>query len=291
MKYAPLNGPRQSPIAIILAFVLGLLNAILPPSSHASELVTIGFDQNYYPFSYVDQDGTPRGIYTEILQQAFARMEGYQVVVQGYPWKRLMRLVENGNIFAAYPPYYWPQKRPWMAPYSEPILTERVTLYCNKQRIDVSSLPQPLRWPESFYGYIIGNDTGFETPGPEFFTAVEKGQIFVHEDSTLRNVKLLLLGRTDCYVNGELSILHTIKQFIDLGEMQHASTQLYKALTIRENDGYLGYAKHSQAYPFKNDFVERLDIILRDMKLNGDIERVLNRYRSTLQAHSPTPQQ
>ncbi len=253
--------------------------------AQASELVTIGFDQNYVPFSFVDDDGNARGVYTEILQHAFARMKGYQIAVKGYPWKRLMRMVETGQIFAAYPPYYWPEKRPWMAPYSEPIITERVALYCNRQRIDTTKLPQPLRWPESFYGYTIGNDTGFETPGPEFFEAVAAGQIFMHEDSTTRNSKLLMLGRIDCYVNGELSILYSIKQFIDRGEMQHASTHIYKALTIRENDGYLGYTKQADAYPFKEDFVQQLNAILKEMKSNGDIERILARYRADLHRH------
>lgn len=260
---------------LIISILLGSFSL----SGLAKQPVTIGFDDDYPPFAYLDSAGQPAGVYTEILKTAFAKLEGYDVTVTAFPWKRLMKMVETGAILGAYPPYYWPEKRPWMAPYSEPILTERVVLYCNSTRVDKETLSRNPEWPSSFHGLVIGNDTGFQTPGQAFFDAVDEGKISVHEGSTKQNVKLLLLGRIDCYINGELSIQHMIKKFVDYGDFVDESGKIYKALTIRENQGYVGYAQDAEAFPFKGDFVEQVDVILREMKASGEIERILDRYR------------
>lgn len=272
---------RSFPIKSVCRYVSFLVCLLLPVHSvFADQKVVIGFDAGYPPFSYVNDAGKPAGIYTEILTKAFQKIEGYSVEIKGYPWKRLMKMVEEGQVLGAYPPYYWPTKRPWMSPYSEPILTERVTVYCNRKSLPVSELQAPIRWPQSFYGMRIGNDAGFETPGPEFFDAVRNGLIEIHEGSTLQNIKLLLLNRIDCYVNGELSILHSVKKLVDKGFMVNESKDLLKAFTIRENDGFIGYAQKATNFFYKEDFIEKVDSAIKQMKASGEIDSILKSYES-----------
>lgn len=266
---------KASTLRFLSLFVLCLSH---PNSALSEQKVVIGFDAGYPPFSYLNDAGEPAGIYTEILTQAFESVEGYDVEVRGYPWKRLMKLVEDGKILGAYPPYYWPDKRPWMSPYSEPVLTERVAVYCNRNSFAVSEIDSPVKWPESFYGLRIGNDSGFETPGPAFFEASRQGLIEVHEGSTLQNIKLLLLNRVDCYVNGELSIQHSVKSLVDKGMMVEESKALFKAFTIRENDGFIGYAQNATSFFYKADFVEKVDEAINAMKASGEINAILKRY-------------
>ncbi|MDX1451243.1 MAG: transporter substrate-binding domain-containing protein [Oleiphilaceae bacterium] len=263
--------------------VLGLC-ALLATSlqTHARQKVLIGFDRDYPPYAYIDEHGDAQGIYTEILTRAFERIEGYEVQVEGYPWKRLMKMVEQGKILAAYPPYYWPARRPWMQPYSVPIITERVALYCNREQVSGLHKAGALRWPDSYFGYLIGNDAGFETPGPDFFDALEQGNIRMHEDSTLRNVQLLLLGRIDCYVNGELSILTSLRSFATDPELNQHIAKVYRAMIIRENEGFVGYSLNGSDFPYKADFVEKLDQVLLDMQKNGEIQKVLAPYHQVL---------
>lgn len=230
------------------------------------------------PFAYLNEAGEPAGIYTEILAKAFERVEGYNVELRGYPWKRLMKLIEEGQVLGAYPPYFKPKERPWMSPYSEPILTERVVAYCNKNSTRVIEIESLDSWPESFYGLRIGNNSGFETPGPAFFEASRQGLIEVHEGSTLQNIKLLLLNRIDCYVNGELSIQHSFKSLVDKGMMVEESKALFKAFTIRENDGFIGYAQNAMSYFYKADFVEKVDEAIKAMKTSGEIDSILKCY-------------
>lgn len=273
----------------VIALSILIFLASSDSHSRAKQPVLIGFDRDYPPYAYVDEHGYPAGIYTDILNLAFARLDDYEVSLQGYPWKRLMKLIEQGEILGAYPPYYWPDRRPWMHPYSVPIITERVALYCNRERVPPRVNPLRLKWPDSYFGYLIGNDKGFETPGPEFFKALAENRISMHEDSTTRNVKLLLLGRIDCYVNGELSILTAIQSHSTNHQLNHRIDNIYRAMVIRENEGFVGYTRKDERFPFKADFVEQLDAVLKEMKSSGTIEAIEMRYRDAKPAAIAAP--
>ena len=62
----------------------------------------------------------------------FSRIEGYNVSIKMLPWKRSLRKIEAGKELAVFPPYYWPKKRPYIAPYSEPLLLEQVVAICHE---------------------------------------------------------------------------------------------------------------------------------------------------------------
>ena len=89
---------------------------------------------------------------------------------------------------------------------------------------------------------------------------------------------MLLFNRIDCYVNGELSIQHSVKSLVDKGVMVEESKALFKAFTIRENDGFIGYAQNAMSYFYKAEFVEKVDEVIRAMKTSGEIDSILKRY-------------
>jgi len=68
---------------------------------------------------------------------------------------------------------------------------------------------------------------------------------------------LLLFNRIDCYVNVVLSFQHSVKILVVKGVMVEESKALFKAFTIRENDGFIGYAQNAMSYFYKADFVEK----------------------------------
>jgi len=73
----------------------------LPNIARSEQKVVIGFDAGYpTPFAYLTEAGEPAGICTENSAKAFMRVDGYNVELRGYPWKRLMKLVEDGGTWS-----------------------------------------------------------------------------------------------------------------------------------------------------------------------------------------------
>ena len=71
-----------------------------------------------------------RGIYADIIREVTSAMPDYEVVLKPMPWRRGLSMVEQGTAFAIFPPYYMPDTRPYMWPYSQPMLDEELVVMC-----------------------------------------------------------------------------------------------------------------------------------------------------------------
>lgn len=64
--------------------------------------VTIFADDAYPPYSYAE-NGRAVGIYPEILRAADVLMTEFEIELQPIPWRRGLKLLEAGRIFALLP--------------------------------------------------------------------------------------------------------------------------------------------------------------------------------------------
>lgn len=242
-----------------LLFVLAALLVFSAGSAFAAKQVTIYGDDAYEPYAF-SNGGKPDGIYVKIFEQAFAKMPDYKVVIEMVPWKRALKLVEQGKGLAVFPPYYRAAERPWIDPWSEPILEEGFAAYC---RNEVLSSPKP-NWPGDYQGLIIGSNEGFSVPKAEGLNVQEAPNSEV-------NIKKLFAGRIDCYVNDGNAILYAIKQLgLDVSKVS-------KGTQISSENGYLAFSK-TGPYPFKDDFVAQFNAIIKDMKANGEIDAIVKSF-------------
>ncbi len=237
-------------------------------TGNAQTAVTVYGDDNYPPYSFRDRGNIARGTYVRILRAAFEKMPSYDVKIDLVPWRRALAYIEEGTGFAVFPPYYFPERRPYIDPYSQPLLTETVQVICRHTVLDV---PREA-YPQDYFGLRFGNNSGFETPGPAFFQAVEDGQITLSEAaSTLLNIRKLTAGRIDCYVNDRLAI--------EVGLREEGLTVEEAGLTwgtvVNENDGFLGYAAKADAFPFKADFVQQFDSVIMAMRASGELDDLI----------------
>ncbi|MCJ8314697.1 MAG: transporter substrate-binding domain-containing protein [Saccharospirillaceae bacterium] len=257
---------------MIVTFVLILSFDVLA----ADIEVTVYADENYPPYSYVE-DGELKGIYNEILKITFAQMQGYQVNIVPVPWKRGLKLIEDGDAFALYPPYFHVLKRPYIWPYSLPILDERVIVYCYSDILNNSLRP---KWPEDYYGLTIGINAGFHLGGDKFWQAVKDKKIVVSEAKGNKE-NLLKLGskRIDCYINDRISILWQLKQMKTKGEYDEGGKQsrLLEGATISIEQGFLGFTNTDNNYfYYKDDFKKQFDIIIYNMRRTGQTQKIIN---------------
>lgn len=81
---------------ILRILLISIVIGVLPITTYAEVSVKIYGDDSYAPYSFLE-NGKVTGIYSVVLQKIFEQMPGYTVDLAALPWKRGLRLVENGE--------------------------------------------------------------------------------------------------------------------------------------------------------------------------------------------------
>ncbi|WDP89461.1 MAG: transporter substrate-binding domain-containing protein [Desulfobacter sp.] len=248
-----------------------IITGTMFPATASAQDVVIYCDNNYAPYSYAES-GKAAGIYTEIFAKAFARMNGYAVTIKPVPWKRGVKLMEDGKGFALYPPYYRPKARPFMD-YPVPVLDEGYSVLTSKAFAGGGSKT----WPDDFAGKKIGINAGFSIPDVDKAKALG---VKIEEAATSRsNLLKLVSGRLDGYISDKNAMLWELKQLRDKGEYDPATQELVIAGDISREQGYLGFTNQDKgAFSFKADFVKQFVAVINEMKAGGEIQAVLDAY-------------
>lgn len=233
--------------------------------------VVVYCDDNYPPYSW-GEAGEAIGIYTDIIEEAFSRMIGYNIIIEAIPWKRGLQELENGTGFAIYPPYYRLKERPYLD-YSIPILVEGYDILT---RADINLKNR--KWPQDYKGMIIGINDGFAIPNKaelrDYNIKIEEAK------SNEANILKLAFGRIDCYVNDDIAMLWELKRLKENGiydEKKYPKLQIGPNLS--KESGYLAFTnKNDSKFYFKGDFKKQFNDIIEKMKADGEIEKIVDSY-------------
>lgn len=238
--------------------------------SAAAEHVLIVGDDSYPPYCFLNQ-GRNDGIYIHILERVFQEMPEYQVDVRLFPWKRALRMAQNGDAFGIVPPYFGPDERPYLHPYSDPILEEVTVAWCGRTK----GVDQRTPFPDGYQGLTFGLNTGFDIVARPFQQAVEQNRIQVDPvPGTSRNIMRLLLGRVDCYINDRRAILWTLSRLRHDHRYAHLLDSVHETAVVSRHAGYIGYSTHWNTAHFAKRFNQEL----RRLKQSGEIQRIADCY-------------
>ncbi|WP_209010788.1 ABC transporter substrate-binding protein [Labrenzia sp. PHM005] len=239
-----------------------LAASLLLTSSSVFAEVRFVLDEAYPPYM-TKSDGEPAGILTDIVRAAAARMDtNDHLRLDALPWPRAVKLTEVGRAQGLVGAYYQPEARPWIQAYSEPLLIEQVGIYCRK---GVAS--PDWSYPTDYKGLIFGNNSSFETPGHQFFTMVDAGDITLEEAlTTEQNLMKVDLGRVDCYVQERLVAEKVIRdsQLDNVDFISIAS----------EERSMVAYPKAWEG-PGAKAFIKAFDAAIVEMKQDGTIEKII----------------
>ncbi len=241
--------------------------------------VTVLCDASYPPYSYAENDEA-KGLYSDILRAAFARMPGYRVSIRPVPWARGLSALEKGTAFALFPPYHCPVERPWMD-YSRPILEESVVAFVRAELAQQRAIED---FPAAYAGLRIGLNRGFSSiTEPKYTTMLAAGEVkqsYATDNRT--NLLQLRRKRIDVFVNDRLSILWELQQMHNKGMFaSNGLNWLVEGPKLSSEHGHLGYTRiNEQAYPYKQDFRQQLDQALLTLEQDGSIARLAQRYSS-----------
>ncbi|MCY1263556.1 MULTISPECIES: substrate-binding periplasmic protein [Pseudomonas] len=248
--------------------------------------VVILCDAGYPPYSYAEGDEA-KGLYTDILRKAFTRMPEYNVKIRPVPWARGLAEVASGRAFALYPPYYRPIARPWMD-YSRPILMEKVVVFVRAELTRIRSVEH---FPFGYSGLRIGMNRGFMSIDDQDYqrmlaTGALK-QSYANDNRS--NLARLYHGRIDAYINDRLSVQWELEQMQREGVFaQNDLNWLVEGPWLSGEAGYLGYTRlNASAYPYKPQFMQRLDKVLAELERDGSIERLTKNYDLVNPLYSP----
>ncbi|WP_028301982.1 substrate-binding periplasmic protein [Oceanospirillum beijerinckii] len=236
---------QQRLLGRYLRWGLMVVLLVLPYSSaHAVTQVEIIADDNYPPFSY--REGfKPAGLYPEILTAVFARMPKYKVIVRPLPWRRGLAMMQEGTGFAIFPPYYFPDKRPYLSDYSPPLLEEQVTLFCSRRYVEglKKSLNRvKLHWPEDFAGAVVGINPGYLLLEDDFWGKHHSGFYHIEEGISNRgNLLKLASGRMSCLVNSRMSVFWDLKNLVEEAA-DIKPDQIVQMSVLSSQQGYLAFS-------------------------------------------------
>jgi polar amino acid transport system substrate-binding protein len=208
------------------------------------------------------------------LTEAFGKIEGYDVSIKLVPWKRGLSKLKEGVDFALFPPHLRPNMHPYMTLYSKFILEETIVVLFTKETLAGRKFEV---FPKDFVGLTFVNNAGFSAGGEEFQKMAEAGELVIIESkSTQVNLRRLFAGRANCFANDRLNIKTALNKLKDTGSIQKDARELVEVLSVKTEKGYLGYSGPGSArFPFKEDFIKKLDVITHDMKSTGRIAQIV----------------
>ncbi|MEZ8100829.1 substrate-binding periplasmic protein [Vibrio bivalvicida] len=254
-------------------FALGVACA---SSTYAAPIpVTLYSDEGVPPYSF-QVDGKAVGIYPDLVRSIAREMPDFDITIEAIPWDRGLKLLEFGKGFALIPPYYLPKARPYVHPYSKPLMEEEVTVYCHKDIAD--NIDTDLGWPASFFGQRIGINSGCNIGGEALWIA-EKNlnlRIFRGRD-TEENLLKLQAERIDCYLHITLSIEWNARRLYRLGKIDNLSW-LVPVLKVSSQFAYVGYTAVDDHFPFKQRFIEEFNMRLIEHQATGQLDELTRKY-------------
>ena len=284
----------------ILFSITILLGLTLSSTSFSKkkQKVKILFDESYPPYAFKIRDpglkGNERagGFYSAIIRKAFEdeSLKGYRLVLASAPWKAGLTRMKKGKEIGLYPPYHRPKERPYMNPYSTPILDEEVVLMC---RQSVARKMHGKKWPEDFIKnkIKITRNRGFSYAalGPVAVKAIESKKWKLYEGgSTKASFMMMAKGRADCYFNDGLSIRSEAKNLQNNGVYQPGGKHhAFKQTTfikdgkeqnfLKKETGHIGWSKAFKA-DYKDDLTSKFDAVIKKMKESGEIKKIIDQF-------------
>ncbi|MFM8453934.1 MAG: substrate-binding periplasmic protein [Gammaproteobacteria bacterium] len=261
----------------IFFFIISTLFLIQNPSQAQEKIaLSIYGDANYPPYSFY-QDGRMQGLYTEIIQAIANEMSDFDIKIEPLPWKRGLKQLEEGSIFALYPPYYRPKERPFIYAYSLPLFQEEIVLYCSQTTLD--SHKNLKDWPEDYKGLVISNQLGFLTPynNPKAKVLIESGQIKIKEYKTIEDNLLALDKEANCHINDKLAIIDALNS--KKPHIKNVFKNLKYTCTAAFESGHLAITKqNSKTFYFRDDFLKIFNKKLSELKNKPQWQEILNKY-------------
>jgi len=252
-----------------------LILLILSICAFAKTDIIIYSECNNPPYSSC-KDGKVGGISVDIYNAIFNKIEDYSLEVKGVYLDEALEKMKNKEIKILGTIPHNPIDRPYITDYTDSFIDRGKSLFCIKD-INISD-------KSAFDGLIVlGTEGGYlDSDTQEFIT---KHNIKLQDGNISSNIIALLEERADCYIENELTLRgETLKIQKDYKDKNISITitefdKIKKLVGLSEAGYYIGF---SDAYfPLKNDLIKKINLAIKVMKNNGEIDEIIKHYMGT----------
>lgn len=242
-----------------LTFLLAML---LPGLASSDSLDNITWmSEQYPPYNYVDEDGTPKGVTFDVLFKMFERV-GHSLPpseIDFLPWARSYRTLQDEPNTALFSMTYTDERQK-LFKFVGPIIPSKVAVISRKDRnLDINSA-------KDLNNLKIGAIR--DDIGEQMLLSLGVNKSAINQSSNTENMlKMLQHGRVDAVAYGFDIVLWNLKK---MGEDPNNYEVTY---TLKE--GEMGYAFHKDVDPA---VLEKLQKALDELKADGTVEQISAKY-------------
>jgi len=239
----------------------------------ATEKITLYGDDDYAPYSYVE-NGQFKGIYVDFIKQAATKLApDYDIELAPIPWRRGLLYLKDNSIFGLFPPYRH-KERTYIQTYSVPFHQETIVLFCSDE---IMKKPHE-KFPDDFVGLTIGINLGYFLSST-LQDAAKQGKIILKEGKGNNiNIERLADKKIDCYANDRASVQYSAHQLKikSKKESRMSNFTLNETFVLSNENAYISYCS-SNTLPYKQDFIIRMDAAIDELNKAGAMNELINR--------------
>lgn len=227
--------------------------------SYAETVIFV--DKSYPPYMSAGKDNQPRGLYVEIIKEAFKCM-GEKVDIQAVPWKRALKDSKDG-LKGGVGGIYDNNERRTYFDYSDPIFSEEIHVYSRKEDKQFSAI-------EDLYDRKVGLNTAWSY-GETIDEAKRSGkfQIISAGKNNKANLRLILRKRIDFLPCDQIACNKIISKNKEMSSKLQAGTK-----PVSSNYGYLVFPKAMK----KIQLLDQFNACLKKTEENGIKETIIRKY-------------
>lgn len=259
-------------------FQISLVSILLLSTSFGAEIPKRPFlwidDEDFKPLIYRNKKGKSKGIFYDVLTEAFKRMN-IPLKNELYPWSRTQKLVENGygdGMVTIYTP-----RRQKIFQATAPIVVVHEHVFTNRNNPRLNEILN-VRSISDLQKFII-----VDTEGSGWSKENLKGMKVIWVPTAESALNMVALGRADIYLLNEFSgpyfIMEQIKKGNPLQDKlkeivmgNYPVAMMNYRLLIRKDSPYVG-------------IISRFNEVLKQMHQDGTYKKITEHYRIDLRYH------
>ena len=250
-------------LSMLFRLTCALAAGIFAAWAQAAPPLRVGTDESLPPYSFA-HEGKAKGIDVDMLRIAAERLK-LDIEIVPLPWKRVLALVEKGELPLAMPLFRTPQRERF-ALFTGPVHFSQSGLFVRRDH----------RFPFTDIGDLagkrIGLSRGFITQD-ELDHAIRTGQVIAEEVGSIeQNLRKLLAGRIDAFAGNVVSTRYVLRGLSQAAELE--------ALPKLLNDARPAFLVVSRAaiLPERAKLIEDLRQTLEALHRDGTYGRLVERY-------------
>lgn len=244
---------------------LVMMIVLSPSHSPALEPVLTFAYFNTPPLSY-HEDGEARGILVDVFKEA-AQRAGFAVELQHYPAKRVLKFLQDGTVDGCIYLYRTQEREEFLYYPNLPLVISRAFVFVLK------GSEFPFKHMEDLYGKRMGVLRGWAIYNPELEQEIVSDRIIKEEVQQFEHgLKMLALGRIDCFLGTEQSTWYTATRLgihEDIVPLEQVINEI-RAFTV--------LSKAAVTPDVAEEFIQAMDTALEGMYLDGTHRAIQERY-------------